>query len=396
MHTAANQGEKRGGENEVALETTGVTSIETQACKSGEVALYPPVFQLICDTGLQIKVRWLGTTAVPAHMRHRLANQDADTEACKSDEVAGTRRCEASQFCDSGLQVPACNQGEVSLDHGSLYRICDAGFISGLQIKVRWLGTTAVQLISAIILPIKVGLSFHSSSEATPLPSWVLAGGRCGECITLGIDDLPVLRGRTGMQIYEDFMLSFKNEFHPLLGILIMEVLVGLGPNGELKYPSHPTLDERWTFPGVGEFQCYDRFMSATLKACAEQVGQPSWGLGGPHDAGSYCMWPHQTGFFDQTGNWSSEYGKFFLHWYSEMLTRHANSVLESACHVFNGCPVPLAVRVPAAHWWYNTASHAPELTSGAQSPLATRRRFVQPFENVMARIPMRMHSTDG
>ena len=41
--------------------------------------------------------------------------------------------------------------------------------------------------------------------------------------------------------------------------------------------------------------QCYDRFMLSTLKACAEQITQPSWGLGGPHDAGSYCIWPHQV-----------------------------------------------------------------------------------------------------
>ena len=59
--------------------------------------------------------------------------------------------------------------------------------------------------------------------------------------------------------------------------------------------------------------QCYDKFMLATLKACAEQVNQPSWGLGGPHDAGSYCLWPHQTGFFHHHGSWDTPYGKFFL-----------------------------------------------------------------------------------
>lgn len=50
-----------------------------------------------------------------------------------------------------------------------------------------------------------------------------------------------------------------------------MQVLIGLGPNCELKYPAHP-LDHRWNFPGVGEFQCYDKFMLATLQACADQV----------------------------------------------------------------------------------------------------------------------------
>jgi hypothetical protein len=53
--------------------------------------------------------------------------------------------------------------------------------------------------------------------------------------------------------------------------------------------------------------------MLATLKACADQVSQPSWGLGGPHDAGSYCIWPHQTGFFHQHGSWNTPYGHFFM-----------------------------------------------------------------------------------
>lgn len=45
--------------------------------------------------------------------------------------------------------------------------------------------------------------------------------------------------------------------------------------------------------------------MLAGLRACSHQVSQPSWGLGGPHDAGAYTVWPQQTGFFNQYGNWS-------------------------------------------------------------------------------------------
>ena len=159
--------------------------------------------------------------------------------------------------------------------------------------------------------------------------------------------------------------------------------------------------------------QCYDKFMLAGLKACADQVSQPSWGLGGPHDAGSYCIWPHQTGFFHQHGSWNTPYGKFFMQarragcvdrkllwaclsymglsyptalgvrkhwftrlhtralplcvfqWYSEMLARHADDVLSAARGVFDGCPLQLSVRIPGNHWWYNTASHAPEMTAG-------------------------------
>jgi beta-amylase len=105
--------------------------------------------------------------------------------------------------------------------------------------------------------------------------------------------------------------------------------------------------------------------MLATLKAVADQVNQPSWGLGGPHDAGSYCIWPHQTGFFHQHGSWSSAYGKFFMQWYSEMLIVHSDSVLSAAREVFDGTPLALAVRIPGSHWWFNTSSHAPEMAAG-------------------------------
>jgi len=60
-------------------------------------------------------------------------------------------------------------------------------------------------------------------------------------------------------------------------GEVINEVTVGLGPAGELRYPSYPEGDGRWRFPGVGEFQCFDRYMLADLREKAEAVGHPEW-----------------------------------------------------------------------------------------------------------------------
>ena len=42
----------------------------------------------------------------------------------------------------------------------------------------------------------------------------------------------------------------------------------------------------------VGEFQCYDRRALASLAQAARDAGQPDWGHGGPHDAGSYNSTP--------------------------------------------------------------------------------------------------------
>ena len=56
-----------------------------------------------------------------------------------------------------------------------------------------------------------------------------------------------------------------------------MEVTVGLGPAGELRYPAYPEGDGRWRFPGVGEFQCYDKYMLQDLKLAADAEGKPEW-----------------------------------------------------------------------------------------------------------------------
>lgn len=99
--------------------------------------------------------------------------------------------------------------------------------------------------------------------------------------------------------------------------------------------------------------------MVSSLSAAAQQVGQPHWGNSGPHDAGMYCQWPHQTGFFHHQGSWYSEYGRFFLQWYSSLLLQHADHVLARARRVFEQTGVRLHAQLPTIHWWYNQAAHA-------------------------------------
>ncbi len=89
-----------------------------------------------------------------------------------------------------------------------------------------------------------------------PLPSWVLAAGqhdpdifftdrprdnglgqRNKEYISIFADDAPVLFGRSPMDCYKEFMVAFKEAFAgDLAGGLIDEVVVGMGPCGELRW----------------------------------------------------------------------------------------------------------------------------------------------------------------
>ena len=70
------------------------------------------------------------------------------------------------------------------------------------------------------------------------------------------------------------------------------------------------------------------------LEQRAREVGRPPLPRG-PHDAGSYNSRSWETGFFvSQGGSWSSEYGGFFLGWYSGLLVAHADRVLGAASEV--------------------------------------------------------------
>ena len=69
-----------------------------------------------------------------------------------------------------------------------------------------------------------------------PLPKWVVEeidrdpdlaytdqwGRRNSEYLSLGCDTLPVLKGRTPVQCYSDFMRAFRDRFEHLLGDTIV------------------------------------------------------------------------------------------------------------------------------------------------------------------------------
>ena len=73
-----------------------------------------------------------------------------------------------------------------------------------------------------------------------PLPKWAVEemhndpdlaytdqwGRRNFEYVSLGCDSLPVLKGRTPVQCYADFMRAFRDQFQHLLGHTIVVKLV--------------------------------------------------------------------------------------------------------------------------------------------------------------------------
>ncbi|KAH7443748.1 hypothetical protein KP509_02G049300 [Ceratopteris richardii] len=160
-------------------------------------------------------------------------------------------------------------------------------------------------------------------------------------------------------------MRSFRDTFKEFLGDCIIEIQVGMGPAGELRYPSYPESNGTWRFPGIGEFQCYDKYMLSSLRAAANGIGKPEWGHGGPCDSGCYNNWPEDTDFFRRDGGWNSPYGEFFLQWYSDLLLAHGERILASAEGVFRESGVKISGKVAGIHWHYGSRSHPAELTAG-------------------------------
>ncbi|PWA96949.1 Glycoside hydrolase, catalytic domain-containing protein [Artemisia annua] len=252
--------------------------------------------------------------------------------------------------------------------------------------KYNWDGyVELVNMVQRHGLKLQAVMSFHQcggnvgDSCSIPLPPWVLeeisrnpdivytdrSGRRNPEYISLGCDSVPVLRGRTPIQVYSDYMRSFQQKFKDYLGSVIVEIQVGMGPCGELRYPSYPESNGTWRFPGIGEFQCYDKYMKASLEAAADANGNKAWGNSGPHDSGQYNQFPEDTGFFKRGGTWDTDYGRFFMEWYSGKLIDHGDKLLGAADSIFRGSGAVLSGKIAGIHWHYKTRSHAAELTAG-------------------------------
>jgi Glycosyl hydrolase family 14 len=160
------------------------------------------------------------------------------------------------------------------------------------------------------------------------------SGERNEECISLFADHVRCLRGRTPVECYRDHMHAFATSLSDVLGSVIVDVVVGMGPCGELRYPAYPE-QQGWRFPGVGQFTVHDRRAKASLARAAADAGHPEWGNGPPAGVGAFNDAPQDTSFFTWGGGWQTPHGDFFLSWYASALEAHARTMLQAAVAAF-------------------------------------------------------------
>ncbi|KAF2311005.1 hypothetical protein GH714_019016 [Hevea brasiliensis] len=203
--------------------------------------------------------------------------------------------------------------------------------------KYKWEGyLTLAEMVQDAGLKLHVSLCFHANEELKiPLPEWVSrigesdpgiffadrSGHHFRECLSLAVDDLPVLDGKTPVQVYQNFARA--SSLHSRVSWV----------------HNHTT---------------------------CRGNGKSVMGICGPHDAPSYDQMPNSNSFFkDHGGSWESPYGNFFLSWYSSQLLSHGNRLLSLASDEFGGSTVTTYGEVPLIHSLFKTRSHPCELTAG-------------------------------
>jgi len=241
-----------------------------------------------------------------------------------------------------------------------------------------------VRLAREMGLKIQAVMSFHVCGECDgdgvfiPLPEFVQKiaaensdvlfrdefGATSSECLSYGVDHEQIFPGvraepnaRTALGMYADFMRSFRAHYAAFLPHVIEEIQVGLGPSGELRYPSYSL--SKWSFPGVGAFQCYDMYLEDELR---DALGTPP-----PRNiVRSYNDAPDDTLFFTKMGGaFATKQGDRFLRAYFERMAKHGEEMLALASDVFEGCKVTLSAKVAGIHWHRLHPSRAAEAAAG-------------------------------
>lgn len=103
--------------------------------------------------------------------------------------------------------------------------------------KYDWSGyLTVAEMVRKAGLKLHISLCFHASRQPKiPLPKWVMeigksqssifftdrSGKQYQECLSLAVDDLTVLNGKTPIQVYQDFCENFKSTFSTFIGSTI-------------------------------------------------------------------------------------------------------------------------------------------------------------------------------
>jgi len=257
------------------------------------------------------------------------------------------------------------------------------------------------KLCKQLGLKLQAVMSFHQcggnvgDNVSFPIPSWALERARAQgflykdrdgkiseDCLSLSADKQQIFAGKGGtgkrdaIACYSDFMAAFASTFAPFLGNTIVEIQVGMGPCGELRYPSY-MMSQGWDYPGVGLIMAHDSGMEKMLKEAAAAAGKPQFGSVPASCPTNTCGMPEDSVLFSAKSSGDSHrtggHGAFFLEWYHKTLLSHGDTILRAACAAFPKIQdLSFSVKVSGIHWHCMHPSRATETCAGYVPSLET------------------------
>jgi beta-amylase len=253
-------------------------------------------------------------------------------------------------------------------------------------------------LLRSVGLELQAVMSFHQcggnvgDAVTVQLPSFVLGPAReqgllyqsrsgvvSEDCLSLSADDEAIFDNgagskRTALHCYRDFIAAFASACGDHLGSTVSEIQVGMGPCGELRYPSY-MLSKGWEYPGVGLVMAYDKGMTKMLQRStrmkAPPTGLPEDQNAGPDACGFFRAAPTHSLPGQATEIFASTDGKAFLEWHTKVLIDHGAAVLREATAALKAVgPVDpdklcFSVKVSGIHWYCMHPSRAAEACAG-------------------------------
>jgi len=275
------------------------------------------------------------------------------------------------------------------------------------------------QLLKTHGLELQATMSFHQCGGnvgdpvSIPIPAWALSvakskdmlfrSGRSHiseDCISLSADKVRELPGpagpRTPLDCYREYIAAFATACREFLGKTVNEIQVGMGPCGELRYPSY-MMSRGWQYPGVGLVMADDARLRDMLTADTG-LSAPPEGL--PTDQNAL---PDGSRLFRASGASADGQdrelfrvgeGKIFLEWYASVLLKHGEAVLAEAAAGLREAKtdaVPpdalaLSVKVSGLHWHVMHPSRATEACAGYNSCTSESANAYSDIARMLAR----------
>jgi beta-amylase len=212
----------------------------------------------------------------------------------------------------------------------------------------------------------------YGSNGAIPVPGWL--SGLSSEDQLWFRDEYNDNSNReylsfwSGVDInqYDEAMQSFATAFSSYTDI-IDSIHVGLGPAGELRYPSYQT---GFTYPGRGRLQSYSNvaqqdFRNAMQTKYGTLAGlNAAWGTSLSNWSQISSPTDHDNFFINGR---NTPYGQDYLNWYQGVMLKHMGDIIAKAHLRLDGLGKPLGGKIAGVHWQYfnPTMPHAAEYGAG-------------------------------